>query len=128
MAESEDELWRKLLTWKSTLEAMNLKANISQTNVMYGGKCNKDAVDHIKYPCNVCSTTVGNNSIFCTACGKWTHKHCGGLKGSLGKVQDFECSVCKAGIRKQDELNFGIGSDMNVESRSILLSWRHAQV
>ena len=89
MAESEDELRQKLLTWKSALEAMGLKVNVSKTKVMFGGKCNKASVGHVKYPCGVCSKGFGSNSILCTACGKWIHKRCSGIKRSLGKVQNF---------------------------------------
>ena len=47
---------------------------------------------------------------------KWIHKRCSGVKGSLGKVQGFECSVSKAGITKQDDLDLCIGRDMSFES------------
>jgi len=69
MAESEDELQQKLLTWKSILEAKDLKVNVSKTKVMFGGKCNKAVVGHVKYHCGVCSKGAGSNSILCTACG-----------------------------------------------------------
>ena len=59
MAESEDELWQKLLKWKSILEAKGRKVNISKTKVLFGGKCNKIAVGHVKYPCGVCNKGVG---------------------------------------------------------------------
>ena len=47
--------------------------------------------------------------ILCTACGYWIHERCSDVEGSLRKVQDFECSVCKAGITRQDELDLRIG-------------------
>jgi len=33
----------------------------------------------------------------------------------LGKVQNFECIVCKAGITKQDDLDLCIGNDTSFE-------------
>ena len=53
----------------------------------------------------------------CTACGKWIHKpkQCSGIKGSLGKVQKFECNVCKTAITKQDEIGLRIGNNMSFE-------------
>jgi len=30
---------------------------------------------------------VGNNSIQCTSCQTWVHKKCGGIRGSMSKVQ-----------------------------------------
>ena len=118
MAESEDDLRQKLLTWKCALEAKGLKVNVSKTKLMFGGNCNKAAAWHVKYPCGVCSQGVGSNLILRTACGKWIHrpKRSSGIKGSLEKVQKFECSVCKAGITKQDEiLGLRIGNDTSFE-------------
>ena len=53
----------------------------------------------------------------CTACGKWVHKRCSGLTGSLNVV-GFECSRCVHGntreaaeVKKEIELD----GDTNVE-------------
>ena len=74
MAQSEDELWQKLLAWKSTLEGKGLKINVSKTKLMFRGTCNKAAVGHVNYLGGVCSKGVGSNLILCTECGKWIHK------------------------------------------------------
>ena len=44
-----------------------------------------------------------------------THKQCSGVNGSLGKVWYFVCSVSKAGITMQDDLDFLTGRDMRFE-------------
>ena len=49
MAQSEDALWQKLMTWKSTLEAKGLKVNVSKTKLMFGGNVNNAAVGQVKY-------------------------------------------------------------------------------
>ena len=89
IAQNEDELRQKLLTWKSTLEAEGLKAIVSKTKVVFGGKCNKAAVWHVECLCGLCSKIVGRNSIWCTSCSKWIHKRGSGVKGCLGMVQYF---------------------------------------
>ena len=112
MAESEAELKQKLLTWKSALEAKGLKVNVNKTKVMFGGKWRKDAAGHVKHPCGVCGKGVGSNSVLCLTCDKWIHKRCSGVRGSLTKVQNFECRVCKTGVTKQDDVDMQIGNDI----------------
>ena len=48
LVQSEHELRQKLLTWNSTLEAKDLKVNVSKTKVMFGEKCNKAIGGHKK--------------------------------------------------------------------------------
>ena len=66
-------------------------------------KCRKDK-DHdlwygngppaAKFPCTVCRTGVGSNSIFCNGCKHWVHKKCNGLK-HLTKDPDYRCTRCQ---------------------------------
>ena len=35
------------------------------------------------YQCGVCGRGVGANSVLCTACGKWCHRRCSGLKSLI---------------------------------------------
>ena len=44
-----------------------------------------------KWPCGVCGKGVGLNSIFCTQCGKWIHKRCSRVKGSLESFKNLKC-------------------------------------
>ena len=37
---------------------------------------------------------VGRNSILCTQCGKWIHKRCSGVKGSLEGCKNFKSGKC----------------------------------
>jgi len=41
------------------------------------------------FPCSVCRSWVGNNSIECTQCKFWVHKRCSGIKGRLVHVPDY---------------------------------------
>ena len=44
-----------------------------------------------EFPCAVCRTGVGSNSIFCNGCKHWVHKKCSGLK-PLKKDPDYRCT------------------------------------
>ena len=47
-----------------------------------------------EFPCAVCHTGVGSNSIFCNGCKHWVHKKCSGLK-RLTKEPDYRCTWCQ---------------------------------
>ena len=47
-----------------------------------------------EFPCAVCRTGVGSNSIFCNGCKHWVHKKCSGLK-RLKKDPDYRCTRCR---------------------------------
>ena len=51
-----------------------------------------------KFPCTVCCSGVGNNSIFCK---HWVHKKCSGLK-RLTKDPDYRCTRCQGTERPLD--------------------------
>ena len=75
MAESEEELVKKILIWNYWLEKKGMKVNIAKTKVMVSnGKELKQ--ERGKWPCGVCGKGVGCNSIQCTKCVKWIHKKC----------------------------------------------------
>ena len=75
-------------------------------------KCSKDKDHDLWYrtgppaefrlfPCAVCRTGVGSNSIFCNGCKHWVHKKCSGLK-HLKKDSDYRCTWCKGTARPLD--------------------------
>ena len=47
-----------------------------------------------EFPCTVCCTGVGSNSIFWNGCKHWVHKKCSGLK-HLTKDPDYRCTCCQ---------------------------------
>ena len=76
------------------------------------GKCRKDkgmicgtGLDLLQssgeYPCAVCRTVVGNNSIYCNGCKLWVHKKCSGLQ-RLTPNPDFRCARCMGNARPID--------------------------
>ena len=50
-----------------------------------------------EFPCAVCRTGVGSNSIFCNGCKHWVHKKCSGLK-RLKKDPDYRCTRCQGSV------------------------------
>jgi hypothetical protein len=105
VAESKEELLKKFQTWKTGLEAKGLKVNINKTKIMHcvGSLERKD--DTGKYPCGVCRTGVGGNSIFCRVCGKWIHHRCSGVPGRLKDDANYVCPRCTAPQELRDSLD-----------------------
>ena len=54
-----------------------------------------------EFPCAVCRTGVGSNSILCIGCKHWVHKKCSGLM-RLTKDPDCRCTQCKGTGRPID--------------------------
>ena len=54
-----------------------------------------------EYPCAVCHTGVGNNSIHCNGCKLWVHKKCRGLQ-RLAPIPDYKCARCMGNARSID--------------------------
>ena len=54
-----------------------------------------------QFPCAVCRTGVGSNSIFCNGCNDWVHKKCSRLK-RLKKDPDYRCTQCQGTARPLD--------------------------
>ena len=80
IAESLEECVRRLLTWKEAMEEKGLKVNAGKTKIMICGT-GLDRLQSLgEFPCAVCCTGMGSNSIFCNNCKYWVHKKCSGLK------------------------------------------------
>ena len=75
------------------------------TTKLYEGCSNMNAMDLLQssseFPCAVCCTGEGSNSIFCNGCKHWVHKKCSGLK-RLKKDPDYRCTRCQGTARPLD--------------------------
>ena len=76
IAESLEECVRRLLTWKEAMEKKGLRVNAGKTKIMICGKGLDLLQSSGEFPCSVCCTGVGSNSIFCNGCKHWVHKKC----------------------------------------------------
>ena len=112
IGDSWEEVAGKYVSWKSALESKGLKVNVNKTKAMsLGGKLK--AVDARKDPCAVCGKRVMRNAIQCTQCEKWVHKRCTKIRGSITRVQNFECSRCRGELieRLNDPSTIRLGED-----------------
>jgi Reverse transcriptase (RNA-dependent DNA polymerase) len=99
MAESEEELMEKFHVWKSGMEDKGLRVNMGKTKIMViHPEPAQSRKPSGKWPCGVCGKGVGSNSILCPLCGKWIHKRCSGVKGSLESCKNFQCEKCMRGV------------------------------
>ena len=90
---SEEQVARRFVTWKNQLTDHGLKINIDKTKVLVTGEPN-EPVSRGRWPCSVCKSGVGNNSILCNQCKNWCHKKCSRVIGSLISVSNFVCPTC----------------------------------
>ena len=129
IAESLEECVRRPLTWKEAMEKKGLRVNVGKTEIMICGTGLDLLQSSGEFPCAVCCTGVGSNSIFCNGCKHWMHKKCSGLK-RLKKDPDYRCTRCQGrarplDCRPQTEVRGSVRPDKLEVAASLLLR-RHA--
>ena len=93
------------------MENKGLRVNAGKTKIMICGTGLDLLQSSGEFPCAVCRTGVGSNSIFCNGCKHWVHKKCSGLK-RLKKDTDYRCTRCQGTAcpldgRPQKEIQVG---------------------
>ena len=93
------------------MEKKGLRVNAGKTKVMICGTGLDLLQSSGEYPCAVCCTGVGNNSIYCNGCKLWVHKKCSGLQ-RLTPNPDYRCVRCMGNAlpndgRPQSEVQVG---------------------
>jgi len=78
IAESEDDLFKRLNDWKDNMQIRGMRVNINKTKVMITSRTSEANVEGCKvaikiqkaarWPCSVCGRGVGSNSIQCISC------------------------------------------------------------
>ena len=111
IADSLEECVRRLLIWKEAVEKKGLRVNAGKTKVMICGTGLYLLQSSGEYPCAVCCTGVGNNSIYCNGCKLWVHKKCSRLQ-RLTPNPDYRCAWCMGNAcpidgRPQNEVQVG---------------------
>ena len=101
IAESLEKCVRRVLTWKEAMKEKGLKISAGKTKIMICGTGLDLLQSSGEFPCAVCRTGVGSNSIFCNGCKHWEHKKCSGLK-RLTKDPDYRCTRCQVTARPLD--------------------------
>ena len=100
IAYSLEECVRRLF-WKEAMEKKELRVNAGKTKIMICCTGLDLLQSSGEFPCAVCRTGVGSNSIFCNGCKHWVHKKCCGLK-RLKKDPDYRCTWCQGTARPLD--------------------------
>ena len=93
------------------MEKKGLRVNAGKTKIMIRGTGLDLLQSSGEFPCAVCPSGVGSNSIFCNGCKHWVHKKCSGLK-CLTKDLDYRCTLCQGTVcpldgRPQKEVQVG---------------------
>jgi len=86
IAETEDDLIKRLNEWKNNVENRGMRVNKNKIKAMIIGECQKLMQKAARWPCGVCSRSVSSNSIQCTNCEKWIHQKCSDIKGNTSEV------------------------------------------
>ena len=68
IAASLEECVRRLLTWKEAMEEKGLRVNTGKMKIMICGMGLDLLQSSGEFPCAICHTGVGSNSIFCNSC------------------------------------------------------------
>ena len=72
IAETEEELIKRLNEWKDNVESKGIcKGNMNKTKAMISGERQMVWQKAARWPCVVCNKGVGSNSLQCTRCQKW---------------------------------------------------------
>ena len=93
--ETIEELTQKLEVWRVNLENKGLRVNMKKTKIMFSGVNMDTLIDTGVWPCGVCRSVVGTNSIFCSGCKHWVHKKCSGIRDRLVVDDNFQCDRCR---------------------------------
>ena len=116
IAETEEELIKRLTEWKDDVENKGMRVNMNKTKVMISGERQKVRQKAVRWPCGVCSKGIGSNSLQCTSCQKWEHKQCSGIKGSMSKVaKSFICRGCLNLVTSAGRTSVVIGASAKLE-------------
>ena len=102
VAYSKEECIAKLKAWKAGMESKGLRVNMRKTKILISGAGLDVLKDSGKFPCAVCRSGVGRNSIFCRLCELWVHKNCSGITGRLVPDPDYVCPRCRGEARPID--------------------------
>jgi len=116
IAETEEEVIKRLNEWKENVESKGMRANMNKTKVMISGERQMVWQKTVRWPCGVCNKGVGSNSLQCTSCQKWVHKKCSGIKGSMSKVaKSFISRRCLNPVTSAGRTSVDIGASAKLE-------------
>ena len=68
IAETEEDLIKRLNEWKNNVENRGMRVNMNKTKVMISGERQKPVQQAARWSCDVYDRGVGSNSVQCTSC------------------------------------------------------------
>ena len=107
IADTQVECISKLKAWKAGIESKRLSVNMKKTKFLVSGDDHGVLQKSRKYPCAVCWSCVGRNSILCQQYMLWIHKMCSGITKPLVKQPNYICPRCKGESRLIDGRDLG---------------------
>ena len=105
-----EECVRRLLTWIEAMEKKGLRLNAGKTKIMICDMGLGLLQSTGEFPCAVCHTGVGSNSIFCNGCKYWVHKNAVGSstwQRTLTRCTQCQGTACPLDGRPQKEVQVG---------------------
>jgi len=115
IAETEDDLIKKLNEWKDNVENRGMRVNMNKTKFISEER-QKVTQKAVRWPCGVCGRSVDNKPIHCTSCQKWVNKKCSDIKGSLSQVmKSFICRGCMNPAAGRGRRSVDTGVSANLE-------------
>ena len=94
MAETLELCIEEYKAWKLALENKGLHVNTKKTKFMVSDVDHSLLRDSGAYPCAVCRSGVGANSICCSVCSLWVHKKCSGIVSRIRPDAEYTCPSC----------------------------------
>ena len=115
MAATKALLAEKLL--KRGMEEKDLRDEVMKRHYR-SGQIEKSG----KWPCKICTKSVGSNSIQFTSCNVWIHKRCSGISGQLQGISNFRCRCYVNGEPininvDNEDFEFGLGDRVDLVER-----------
>ena len=117
IAETEQNLIKRLNEWKNNVENRGMRANMNKTKVMISGERQKPVQKAARWRVvNVAEVFVVVQYSVQYSCQKWVHEKCSGIKGSMYKVmKSFICRGCSNHVISTGHTSVGIGASANLE-------------
>ena len=119
--ESLNDVMDKYKRWKNAVEGKGLRVNVDKTKgmqLLFGNKSRVSKVDS----CGVCDERVGCNSIQCTKCQRWVHRHCSDVPRQASFLSRRDVFVCRTCLGHNcsvgEKLEFKRGEDVLEECKN----------
>ena len=95
IADTLEDLKKKLTIWKDNIEAKGLRVNVNKTKLACSKHNSSVKSEPVKWPW---AEYLSLAPIFRQNCNHWVHKRCSKIKERLKADQSFKCNACNNNI------------------------------